>query len=158
MRLLIALCVLLLFVSCSRSNGNEKKSSIKNASDSIIIELYLYPAGNFRDVRYSVILEKGILVVKNHSTIGTMIPQNASNKKLSFVQIETIKTLVNYSKFRKEEATLVINGSWGCKLIANNNEIFESNCFRYESLKDEDKLMVYLLSLLPFELELYGFS
>lgn len=100
-----------------------------------------------------------MLIVENNDTLnGTKIPHNASPKKLSSAQIEKIEALVKEAKFIKEEVTLVTEDTWGCKLIANNNILFESTCFTYESLKDKENLITYLLSLLPVKLELYGFS
>lgn len=159
MKLYIALWCFLLCSSCANSNENEKKTNMEKGNDCIKIEFYLYPTGNFDDIRYSVIIDGGMLVIENHDTLnGTKIPHNASHKKLTAAQIEKIKALVEETKLKKEEVTLVTEDTWGCKLIANNNTLFESTCFTYESLKDKENLLTYLLSLLPVKLELYGFS
>lgn len=159
MKLYITLWCLLFCSSCANPNVNEKKISMEKGSESIKIEFYLYPTGNFNNVRYSVIVDGDMLIVENHDTLnGTKIPHNASPKKLSVAQIEKIEALVKETKFMNEVVTLVTEDTWGCKLIANNNTLFESTCFTYESLKDKQSLITYILSLLPFKLELYGFS
>lgn len=159
MKLYIAFWCFLLCMSCVNSNVNEKKTSMGKDSDSIKIEFYLYPTGNFNDIRYSLIIDGGMLTVENHDTVnGTKIPHDISTKKLSSIQIEKIEALVKETKFKKEETTLVTEDTWGCKLIANDSTLFESTCFTYESLKDRQNLITYILSLLPVKLELYGFS
>ncbi len=159
MKLNIALLCLLFCSSCANSNKNEKKIKMDEGSDSIKIEFYLYPTGNFNDVRYSVVVDRSILIVENHDTKnGTKIPHNTSQKTLSVIQIEKIKALVKETKFMKEEEALVTEDTWGCKLIVDNITLFESTSFTYESLNDNQTLITYILSLLPVKLELYGFS
>lgn len=159
MKLYVALWCFLLCISCVNSKENEKKINMEKGNDSIKIEFYLFPTGNFNDIRYSVIIDGDMLVIENHDILnGTKIPHNASPQKLTVIQIENIKALLDETKFKKEEVTLVTEDTWGCKLIANNNTLFESTCFTYESLKDKQNLITYILSLLPVKLELYGFS
>ncbi len=159
MKLYIVLCCFLFCTGCAKSNTNERKTNMENGNNNMKIEFYLYPTENFKDIRYSIVVENGLLIVENHDTLnGTKIPHNISSQKLSTAQIEKLKTLVKETKFVKEESVLVTEGTWGCKLIANNDILFESSYFTYESLTDKQKLITYLLSLLSIKLELYGFS
>ncbi len=145
--------------SCANTNENKKKISMEENKNNIKIELYLYPSGNLNDIRYSVIVDDGILYVENHDPLnGTKIPPNDSPQRLSVAQVEKLEALIKETKFIKEELALVTEDTWGCKLIANKNILFESTSFTYESINDKQKLITYLLSLLPVKLELYGFS
>lgn len=160
MRLHILVLGCLLFCSaCANPNANDKKTSMGNSIEGIKIELYLYPTGNFNDIRYAVIVDGGMLTIENRDTlVGTKIPYNLSKQELTSAQLKKLEGLIKETKFVKEDVALIAEDTWECKLIANSSLLYENPCFTYESQKGKQNLLSYLLSLLPVKLELYGFS
>lgn len=150
---------LLLCSACVNPSVKDKQTSMESSIEGVKIELYLYPTGNFNDIRYSVVIDGDVLTVENRDTLlGTDIPNSVNRQKLTSAQLKQLDSLVKEAKFIKEDIGLVTDDTWECRLIVNGRVLYENTCFTYESLKGKQNLLSYILSLLPFKLELYGFS
>ncbi len=156
---ILVLWNLLFYSACANPNASDKKTSMENCIEDIKIEFYLYPTGNFEDIRYCVIVDRDMLIVENRDTVkGTKIPHGLNKQKLTSTQLKKMDALIKETRFLNEDLRLITDGTWACKLIVNGSVLYENPCFTYASQEGKQNLLSYLLSLLPVNLELYGFS
>jgi len=157
MKFILSILSFILLLSCT--NVEVKNSKPEKQYEMMKIELYFFPSEVFENVRYSIIIDSGKIVAKNHDALlGTKDLVGGFEKELTKKQIDQLENLLNHLEYN-EEGGIMAEDTWGCKMIINNSIYYESSDFSLDKVnEDTKKVLDYIIGLIPFEIELYGFS
>lgn len=147
MKTIIYSFVLLLLFSCEE---NKKKFAFNNK---LQICLLLYPSENTEDIRYSLNILDGNLLIKDYSTFKNI---SYKLKKNEYNHLLLLKNNISKKYDRLNNNVL---GSWGCTLKVENVIYYNDDDFNFKDPPIEIKNLIdYLVKISPIEIELYSFS